>query len=116
VAKCNDGSDLVAGEESKGAAQAEESKNSKGEGKSYGEDGYRYPQLEFPSTHEDLAAYNLGVKQRIEAKYASLIKNVHFYLSYLFLETGDYRNAVKHGELVLSNNERLTKKTRFTVM
>ena len=45
------------------------------------------------------------------------MKNVHFYLAYLFLETGDYRNAVKHSEIVLRNYEgRLLKKTQFTVM
>ena len=138
MAKSNDGSDLVsAGEETKSAAN-EESKTSgsKGgaaqsqtttaaagvseNGKTYGEDGYRYPQLEFPSTHDDLSAFNAGVKERIETKYASLVKNVHFYLSYLFLETGDYRNAVRHAEVVLKkfggSDSRLSKKTQFTVM
>ena len=42
---------------------------------------------------------------------------MHFYLTYLFLEIGDYRNAVKHGETVLKNYAgRLLKKTQFTVM
>lgn len=42
---------------------------------------------------------------------------MHFYLAYLFLETGDYRNAIKHGETLLKTFEgRLTKKTQFTAM
>ena len=45
------------------------------------------------------------MRDRIETKYESLTKNVHFYLAYLFLETGDYRNAVKHGETVLNAYE-----------
>ena len=85
--------------------------------KKFGEDGYRYPQLDFPCTREDLGSYNISVKKRIEAKYETLTKNVHFYLTYLFLEIGDYRNAVKHGETVLKNYAgRLLKKTQFTVM
>ena len=57
------------------------------------------------------------MKQRIEKKYETLMKNAHFYLAYLFLETGDYRNAVKHSEIMLRNYEgRLLKKTQFTVM
>ena len=116
VAKSSDGSEFTNNdaEESKagkkGAAAAPSSSTT------YGDDGYKYPQLDFPATHEDLASYNAGVKERIEGKYSSLIKNVHFYLSYLFLETGDYRSAVRHGETVLKNYEgRLTKKTEFTV-
>jgi len=85
--------------------------------KAFGEDGYKYPQLEFPATHEELANYNKAVRTRIEKKYETLTKNVHFYLTYLFLETGDFRNAVKHGQLVLKTYEgRLLKKTQFTVM
>ena len=73
-------------------------------GKTYGEDGYKYPTLDFPTTQEELVTYNESVEKRINAKYATLIKNVHFYLTYLFLELGDYRNAVKHGEQLLSEN------------
>ena len=73
--------------------------------------------MEFPATQEDLGAYNKEVRAKIEKKYESLVKNTHFYLCYLFLETGDFRNAVKHGELVLRNYDgRLQKKTQFTVM
>ena len=57
------------------------------------------------------------MRERVELKYETLTKNVHFYLTYLFLETGDFRNAVKHGEIVLKYYEgRLVKKTQFTVM
>lgn len=50
-------------------------------------------------------------------KYFGLVKNVHFYLSYLFLEVGDYRNCISHGEQLLKQYEnRLHKKTQFTVM
>ena len=50
-------------------------------------------------------------------KYASLIKNVHFYLCYLFLETTDYINAIKHGQILLEKfGDRLTKKTKFTCL
>lgn len=73
--------------------------------------------MEFPATHEDLASFNTSVKTRIEKKYETLIKNVHFYLSYLFLEMSDYRNAIKHGQIMLKTFEgRLLKKTQFTVM
>jgi hypothetical protein len=85
--------------------------------KPFGQEGYRYPQLEFPATNEALSSYNKQVKERIEKKYDTLTKNVHFYLAYLFLETGDYRNAVTHGQIVLKKYEgRLLKKTQFTVM
>jgi hypothetical protein len=48
-------------------------------------------------------------------KYANLVKNVHYYLCYLFLETADFRNAIKHGELLLEQfGGKLSKKTRFT--
>ena len=85
--------------------------------KPFGQEGYRYPQLEFPATNDALSTYNIQVKERIEKKYDTLTKNVHFYLAYLFLETGDYRNAVTHGQIVLEKYEgRLLKKTQFTVM
>jgi len=85
--------------------------------RNFGEDGYRYPSLEFPASQDDLASYNQAVRERVELKYETLTKNVHFYLTYLFLETGDFRNAVKHGEIVLKSYEgRLVKKTQFTVM
>ena len=72
---------------------------------------------EFPSTHDDLSAYNKSVKQRIEKKYETLIKNVHFYLCYLFLEVADYRNCIKHGEVLIGDfSGRLTTKTTFSVM
>lgn len=138
VAKSNDGSDLVSGdseqssqlknasnrdnnEESKTAGkQALATGGSSSTSKTYGDDGYKYPQLEFPASHDDLAAYNASVKSRIETKYETLTKNIHFYLTYLFLETGDYRSAIRHGETVLrlygGNDSRLTKKTHFTVM
>ena len=67
----------------------------------YGDDNFKYDLPEFPATHDDLSTYNKGVKQRIEKKYETLIKNVHFYLCYLFLEVNDFRNAIKHGEIVI---------------
>lgn len=111
VAKGSESSDQLIGgessntsatEESKGASKANQTQSSSSSsGKVFGEDGYKYPQLEFPATHEELAAYNRSVKTNIEKKYETLTKNVHFYLTYLFLEIGDFRNAVKHGQLVL---------------
>lgn len=99
VAKSNDGSDQLIGgatEEAKSSAtsatssaqQNEEAK--KQSQKAYGEDGYRYPSLDFPASQESLTAYHASVVDRIEAKYETLIKNVHFYLAYLCLETADY--------------------------
>ena len=67
----------------------------------YGDDNFKYDLPEFPSTHDDLSSYNKSVEQRIKKKYETLIKNVHFYLCYLFLEVNDFRNAIKHGEIVI---------------
>ena len=98
-----------ANEESKANNTSEESKKAQ---KAYGEDGYRYPTLEFPATQECLNQYNLSVVNKVEAKYESLIKNVHFYLAYLCLETADYQGAIRHSEVVLRKFEgRITKKT-----
>ena len=124
ISKSNDGSesniDGAAAEESKGGHRNQKNNINDAEaqgGKSFGEDGFKYANLEFPTTQEDLGQYNKDVRARVEKKYESLMKNTHFYLCYLFLETGDFRNAVKHGELVLKNYEgRLQKKTQFTVM
>jgi len=124
VAKNSDNSDSLGASD---ASASEETKANKtvtqpseqqsAPGKTFGDDGFRYPQLEFPATTKDLNTYNKSVSERIEKKYETLAKNVHFYLAYLFLETGDFRNAVKHGELVLKQYEgRLLKKTQFTVM
>ena len=56
------------------------------------------------------------MKARIEKKYETLIKNVHFYLCYLFLEIQDFKNCLKHGEILISQfSGRLTSKTQFTV-
>ena len=64
-----------------------------------------------------MTAYHASVVDRIEAKYETLIKNVHFYLAYLCLETTDYQGTVRHSEIVLKKFEgRITKKTQFTVM
>lgn len=125
VAKSNDSSDqLIGGAEAATSTSAsEQSKRDKAEEeskkaqKAYGEDGYRYPTLDFPATQESLNEYNTSVTQRIESKYETLIKNVHFYLAYLCLETSDYQGAVRHSEIVLKKFEgRITKKTQFTVM
>ena len=124
VAKSNDSSDQLIGapatsnnEESKANTSNEESKKAAQQQKAYGEDGYRYPTLEFPATQECLNAYNQSVLTKVEAKYESLIKNVHFYLAYLCLETADYQGAIRHSEVVLQKFEgRITKKTQFTVM
>lgn len=111
VAKSGDDEATSTAKSSANAANQEEHKHQ------FGTEGYKYPSMEFPSTHEDLNSYNNAVKARIEKKYETLIKNVHFYLCYLFLETGDYRNAIKHGQTMLSTFEgRLLKKTQFTVM
>ena len=82
----------------------------------YGDDNYKYQLPDFPSTHDDLSAYNKGVEQRIKKKYETLIKNVHFYLCYLFLEVNDYRNSIKHGEILRTYSGRLSTKTTFTVL
>lgn len=72
---------------------------------------------EFPSTHDELSSYNKSVKQRVEKKYETLMKNVNFYLCYLFLEVNDFRNSIKHGEILIGQfSGRLTTKTTFTVM
>lgn len=125
IAKGSDGADHMMGgsttEESKTSGGKRGNQSARAEpasagSKAFGGDGFKYPQLDFPATHDDLNSYNKGVRERIEKKYETLTKNVHFYLCYLFLETGDFRNAVKHGELVLRNYEgRLLKKTQFTV-
>ena len=126
VAKSNDSGDQLIGgaEESKHAAATstsasehskrdkadEESKKAQKAQKAYGEDGYRYPSLDFPATQDSLNEYNASVVQRIESKYETLIKNVHFYLAYLCLETSDYQGAVRHSEIVLRKFEgRITK-------
>lgn len=102
--------DETTGKSSGNAANQEEKKQ-------FGDEGFKFSTLEFPTTHEDLASYNTTVKERVEKKYETLTKNVHFYLCYLFLETGDYRNAIKHGRILLDTFEgRLLKKTRFTAM
>lgn len=121
VAKSNDSGDqLIGGEESKAAATSTSNANteeSKKATKTYGEDGYKYPTLEFPATQEALNEFNASVVHRIESKYETLIKNVHFYLAYLCLETSDYQGAIRHSEIVLKKFEgKITKKTRFTVM
>mmetsp|Transcript_4281 Transcript_4281/g.5715 ORF Transcript_4281/g.5715 Transcript_4281/m.5715 type:complete len:152 (+) Transcript_4281:1268-1723(+) len=126
IAKSNDGSDNMdssATEESKsGNAKNQGSSNQASaaeapNGKQFGEDGFKYQNLSFPATQDDLNDYNREVREQIEKKYETLTKNVHFYLCYLFLETGDFRNATKHGEIVLKNYDgRLLKKTQFTVM
>ena len=94
VAKSNDGSDQIIGgsaEEAKTAtSSAQQNEDAKKNQKAYGEDGYRYPNLDFPASQDGLAAYHASVVERIESKYETLIKNVHFYLAYLCLETTDY--------------------------
>ena len=104
---------LPSSEESKGQSNQKESKQLQSE---YGDDNFKYDLPEFPATHDDLQTYNKGVKTRIEKKYGTLIKNVHFYLSYLFLEVQDYRNCLKHADILIDQfKDRLTTKTLFTV-
>lgn len=76
-------------EESKGTAE-------------YGEMGFKFETLAFPTSQDDLNSFNEDVKSRVESAYQNVIKNVHLYLCYLFLETGDYRNCMKHGDALLS--------------
>ena len=105
--------DSTAAEESKTSSSKNNASNvANGSGKNFGEDGYRYPSLEFHTSQDDLVHYNQSVRERVEVKYETLTKNVHFYLTYLFLEVGDFTNALKHGQIVLKSYEgRIAKKT-----
>jgi len=83
----------------------------------YDEGKYVYPLPEFPTTHTSLTDFNKDVKSRIEKKYETLIKNVHFYLCFAFLEIGDYINCIKHGSTLLDTfGGRLSDNTEFTTV
>jgi hypothetical protein len=73
--------------EKEAARQAAYESNSKDATESeYGTDSFKYPLPEFPVTTTDLDKYNLLVKQKVEKKYVTLIRNVYFYLTYIYLE------------------------------
>ena len=47
-----------------------------------------------------------------------MVRNVHFYLCFAFMELQDFNNAVKHGSHILREywpKKQISKKTYFTV-
>jgi len=52
-------------------------------------------------TDQSLDSYRQSVKEKIDKRYATLKKNVYFYLCYTHLELQDFNQAIKYGEILL---------------
>lgn len=88
----------------------EETKSSKKE-----ETHHVYPLPDFPASQDALTKYKKDIETKINLKYETLSKNVHLHLCYAFLMTYDYRNAIKHGTILIKQFK-VNQKTEFTVL
>lgn len=69
---------------------------------------------DFPQNNVDLEKYQEKVEKRINKKYATLTKNVYFYLCFVCLELMDFHNCAKFGEKLLDTyGKELTVNTKF---
>jgi hypothetical protein len=69
---------------------------------------------DFPQSNSDLEKYHEKVEKRINKKYATLTKNVYFYLCYVSLELMDFHNCTKYGEILLDTHGKdLSVNTKF---
>ena len=100
-------------------AASEQEKSSKdSQSCAYGDDNFKFELPDFPLSQGALNEFSKVIDQNTATKYSAMVRNVHFYLCYIFLELQDYSNAVRHGLHVVQEfwpKKQISVKTYFTV-
>lgn len=72
---------------------------------------------ELPNNQPEYVEYQERIKLEIETKHASLIKNAHQYLCYMYLITYNFSKCIDHGKKLLAMDKahNLAESTKYNV-